>query len=457
MADERSSEITALGGFEDGAGAVADVELGEDAGDVVLHGALGDVEGARDLAVRVAGGEQAEDLALAGGDRFGGAVALGLARRRAGGDAAARLLAERGREHGSAGGERAHRREQPLERHVLEQVAPGAALDRAQGHRVVVERGEHQGGDGGAAAGQLVEHPEAVAAGHADVEEQHVRRGLEHLGDRLLAARRLADQLDVAGQLEQAPQADAHDRVVVGEHDADHDAGSSGSEALTAKAGVVTIARRPPTSSIRARMPASPWPRRSSGAPRPSSRASTVIDEAERSTRIHSVLAPAWRQVLVRTSWTQRTRQWARAAHSTTSGSGSSRWTRRPGVSAHSSRSARPTSGPVAPRSAETAWRRPPSASSTSARARRRCGVARSGATFFATSSWRPSAVRPWPSTSWRSRAMRSRSSARLVSASNARVASSSALDRASAARASASRRASTTATAAAAWKPLIA
>ena len=59
-----STRSAALDGLEHGARPIAHPELGEDARHVVLHRALGDEERATDLAVGIAGHQQAEHLAL---------------------------------------------------------------------------------------------------------------------------------------------------------------------------------------------------------------------------------------------------------------------------------------------------------------------------------------------------------------------------------------------------------
>ena len=80
---------TGLVGEHDRLGAVAQVELLQDPGDVGLHGVLADDEARRDLGVREALGEEPEHLELAGGElverrRWGGR-ARGARTRRSGG------------------------------------------------------------------------------------------------------------------------------------------------------------------------------------------------------------------------------------------------------------------------------------------------------------------------------------------------------------------------------------
>ena len=59
-------------GARDRLDAIADAELAVDALDVRAHSADGDDQLGGDLLVAVPGGEQAEDVELAGGQRLGG-------------------------------------------------------------------------------------------------------------------------------------------------------------------------------------------------------------------------------------------------------------------------------------------------------------------------------------------------------------------------------------------------
>src|SRR6478736_6113966 len=62
----RILEDAELTGAERGLSTIADIELGEDVGDVVLDGAFGKVEPIGDFLVRRAAAEQGHDFALAG-------------------------------------------------------------------------------------------------------------------------------------------------------------------------------------------------------------------------------------------------------------------------------------------------------------------------------------------------------------------------------------------------------
>ncbi len=176
------SEIPALSGLEHGTGAVAHAHLGEDAGYVVLDRALGDVERQRDLAVGVAAGDEAEDLALAPWSsprserrrRDRGAGAASVSPRRL-----FSSLTPWSRCSVPPAASGAHRgRPGAPGLTVLEQISARAAADGLERHALVVEGGEHQrgrAGDPGRRASSSTQ--EAVPARHAHVEDEHVGRG----------------------------------------------------------------------------------------------------------------------------------------------------------------------------------------------------------------------------------------------------------------------------------------
>ena len=89
-----ASDHTVLEGEGRGGGTGADVELGEDVGEVAGDGLLAEDQLGGDLRVAAAGSDQAEDLGLAcgetGGERGGGQEAVGVVGGRAGADLAER-------------------------------------------------------------------------------------------------------------------------------------------------------------------------------------------------------------------------------------------------------------------------------------------------------------------------------------------------------------------------------
>ena len=129
-----------------------------------------------------------------------------------------------GREQRLAAGDDADARGELLGRDVLEQEAAGARAQRLVDVLVEVEGGEHQHARRRVvlarvddAAGRL----DAVELGHADVHQHDV--GLQpprHL-DRLQAVDGLADDLEVVLGVEDHLEPRAHERLVVGDQDAD--------------------------------------------------------------------------------------------------------------------------------------------------------------------------------------------------------------------------------------------
>ena len=168
--------------------------------------------------VRAPARDQAQHLALARGE----VVGLGAARRRRCAISSTTRAATAG-ESGDVAGVRGADRAHELGRlDVLEQVAGRARAQRGEQLLVVAEAGEHDHARGGRRSRSAPQRADAVEPRHHEVEQDHVGRVLRRGGDRLLAVAGLADHLDVVLQVEERPQALAHDRVVVGDQDADH-------------------------------------------------------------------------------------------------------------------------------------------------------------------------------------------------------------------------------------------
>src|SRR4051794_4631499 len=89
-----------LVGVDDGLGSVAEVELGEEVGDVGLDGRFADDELGGDLGVGVAAGDEFEHLELARG-QFLQAGGVGVGHRGAAEEALDQPAGDRGREQGS--------------------------------------------------------------------------------------------------------------------------------------------------------------------------------------------------------------------------------------------------------------------------------------------------------------------------------------------------------------------
>src|SRR5262249_15466821 len=130
----------------------------------------------------------------------------------------------------------------------------------------------------------------------------------------LVAVRGLAHHLDRGVLGEDADQAAAEDRVVVGDHDPDHGAtpasvGSSASTVVPSPGRKVTV-QVPPSSSARSRIVTSPLPEPFGGVPDPSSatvsRTVPRPGPADDVSAIVHVVAPAWRTTLVTASVAMR-------------------------------------------------------------------------------------------------------------------------------------------------------
>jgi hypothetical protein len=84
--------------------------------------------------------------------------------------------------------------------------------------------------------GKMASRLEPVHVRHADVEQHDVGSPLAGEGKRLDAVAGLGDHLDVLLRLEDHAEPAAHERLVVGDENTDHDGGDPiGSRARTAK------------------------------------------------------------------------------------------------------------------------------------------------------------------------------------------------------------------------------
>ena len=103
---------------------------------------------------------------------------------------------------------------------------------------------------------QLGGRGQAVAAGHLDVQQRHVRPGVKGRREHLVPARRLGDDLDVLFQREQGRERSAHHRLVLGEQHADGHRRFSSSASWSASGKL--HAQAEPASGQRARLEAPP-------------------------------------------------------------------------------------------------------------------------------------------------------------------------------------------------------
>ena len=181
----------------------------------------------RDLRVGKSASEQLQHLALAVGE-LGKRVGLSRhGRRQPPPHPVEQPARDLGRQKRIARGHRPHRPNQFLGGHVLEDEAAGARAESV--HDVVVE--PKGGEDEHLVAGQPPRCLDAVEVRHPNVHQQHVgperARGLH----RLLAVLGLAHHLHLPGGLEHGAKAGPHQRLVVGDQDAQLAHRSKGSRA----------------------------------------------------------------------------------------------------------------------------------------------------------------------------------------------------------------------------------
>src|SRR6516164_105844 len=321
-----------VAGFDDGLGAVGDLEFGEDVGYVVADGFGAEEQLAGDVGVAAALGEQRQDLAFA----FGQFGECGLLPRRGAGEVVQDPLRDGGAEDGFAVGDAADGPFDLLFAGAFEQVAAGAGAHRLEDGGVVVEHGQDQDVDVGAGLGERAGGVDAVAFGHVDVHDQHVWLKLFGQLDGLLAGGGLGDHLDAGQGAKGEAQPLPDHGVVVGDDDGrrlGHDVVSAVVTGRSARSTAVTVSgsagcgvgigplrgswadtmlpppgrgrtvQLPPSSSARSRIEVRPTPARGPGpAPRPSSVTSTRSMPSPVVSVTVAVRAPAWRVTLVTAS-----------------------------------------------------------------------------------------------------------------------------------------------------------
>ena len=174
------------------------------------------VEHLGDLGVGEAAREQLEDLALALGQLGERAGRGRRARRQPPPDAVEQPARHRRGEQRVAGGDHPHGVHQLRGRHVLEDEAARPGPQRLDDVLVEPEGGQDQD----AVPGQPPRRLDPVEQRHADVHQHDVGAQRARELDRLLAVAGLADDLHLAGRLEHRAEARAHQRLVVGDQQA---------------------------------------------------------------------------------------------------------------------------------------------------------------------------------------------------------------------------------------------
>ena len=243
------------------------VQLGEDARDVLLHRAVADPQRVDDRVVAPPLGHHAQHLELAGGEPVDGIVAV----------ADQQLGHDLGVERGAAGGHPAQRVQEVghLGDPVLEQVADAAGLDRQQfgGVALLDVLGQHQDGDRRVLAPDDQRRPDAlvgVGRRHPDVDDHQVGALLADGPQQLLGVGHGRDDLEAAvGQ--QLGQALPQQHGVLG----DHDSHGSSTVIVVGPPGGLSMARVPSTAAARWASPSSPLPAAGAAPPWPSSLTTT--------------------------------------------------------------------------------------------------------------------------------------------------------------------------------------
>src|SRR3954447_6008580 len=425
-------EQPGLVGQHDRLGAVPQLQLLQQPGHVGLHRGVADEELAPDLGVRVALGDQPEDVHLARSQVRHRPRRL-LVRA---GELRDHPPGHRRRQQRVTAGHRADGGDQLLRRVVPEDEAARARPPRPVD--VLVEIGRRQDQDAALRVGgqDPARGLEPVQLRHPDVHQDHVGVLARGLGDRLEPVARLGHDLDVLLVAQQQPEAGPHHRLVVHDKHPDrHDASlCRGKEARSTKPPVVAVKAdiSPPYALTRSPMPTNPCPSPSFRAPpTPSSRTSN-----RRQSGVYAIVTSALRppeclSALVSPSWTMRYAERSSDRGSVTGSPSTCRRTSRPAARtsfASASRSCRP--GPGVSSSRASPSRRAPSRRRISASAvRPACSTLRSASPSFDVAgircrtapTWSTITLTAWATTSWSSRAIRARSSAAANRAADSR------------------------------------
>lgn len=128
-----------------------------------------------------------------------------------------------------AAGGSPHRIEELPRLGILEQIALGPGFEGVLDARPVRKRGEDEDPGLVSPAAQLASRADAIEHGHGQVHQDDVdvRVGGEQI-EGFAAVAGLADDGYVLVLLEQGPQTDPHEVVVIDEQDADHGGATSG-------------------------------------------------------------------------------------------------------------------------------------------------------------------------------------------------------------------------------------
>jgi hypothetical protein len=218
---------------------------------VRLHGGLRHHQLGGDLGVGQAGGHLEQHLLLARGELAeGGAGRVrGAVRpvRQPGGVDIEEPPGDPRRHHRVAAGHRADGPGQLVQGNVLQHEAAGPGAQGGEGVLVQVERGEDEDPRRAVGGHDPPGGLDAVDARHPDVHQDHVGVQFPGQPDRLGPVAGLAHDVDVVGFLQDHPETGPHQRLVIGQQQAD--AHRTGPIAAVAVMGRRAWIRHPPAGS----------------------------------------------------------------------------------------------------------------------------------------------------------------------------------------------------------------
>lgn len=204
-----------LDGVQGGLGAAGETEFAEDVADVRARGAVRDPKVGRDLLVAQPVAEERQHLKFAFGERVDR-----LWRRSSPKPLRKELRDHRIEPHLAVMGGADGLDDRPLIG-VLEEVPRRAGLEGRNDLVLLDEAREGNNLGRGVAGLDLVDRGDAVLHRHDEVHKDDVRRARFHQANRLLAVRRVADDVHVVDDLEQATKPAPNDGVIIDDEDAD--------------------------------------------------------------------------------------------------------------------------------------------------------------------------------------------------------------------------------------------
>src|SRR5258708_18463451 len=195
----------------------------------------------------------------------------------------------------------------------LHDVAVRARFDGPDGDLIFGMHAHDEDAGVGPRRADALDQIEERDARHPDIEQDDVGFVVRQHGEELDGVARFGDDAQLRIFRHELPEARAHDRVIVGDDDANHaDACGSGTwrRTVVPPPSRGAIVNWPPQRMARSRMPSSPsaWgsSRRAGSIPTPSSCTSSARPRASSCSVTVTAVARAWRAMLVSDSWSTR-------------------------------------------------------------------------------------------------------------------------------------------------------